>query len=371
MPARSCARCDADHSRMIRFALPLIIAAMASAACGSTSSSTNVAPSPARCAVAATPKPAIFPASGGSGTLAVSSERGGSWSASSPASWISLTPPTAGQGDGKVGYTIAPNPVASSRRGTLVLGSQSAEITQEAAACHFVLEPSSFELAGGDQTANVSVRVATGCAWAAKAAVSWIAVVDGEQGNGPGQVRFRTTANAGIEPRSGSLEIAGQRVMVRQFAGLSCTYAVEPASAKAGPEQTMRSLSVHTDPGCPWTAVSDQSWLTIVTGRNGSGPGEVGYQAAVNSGNSSRAGHITVDTGTFTLEQSACSYSIDPASESFEARGGSGRIEVRTQSRCAWSAQTNDAWIEITSGRDGSGGGRVTYEAQPNKLTAP
>jgi hypothetical protein len=354
---------------MIRSGLPLVIAMTVSVACGSTSSSTNVAPSPVRCAVAATPTPSTFPATGGSGTLVVSSERECSWSASSPASWISLLPPTAGQGDGKVRYTVAPNLAASSRRGSVVLGSQSADITQEAAACRFAFEPSSIELASGEQTAAVNVRVAAGCAWTAKAAVSWITIVDGAQGNGPGQVRFRTAVNAAVEPRSGSIEIAGQRVAVRQFAGLSCTYGVEPASAKAGPEQTTGNLSVRADAGCPWTAISDQPWLTIVAGQSGSGSGQIGYQAAANSTNSNRTGHITLNTSVFTFEQSACSYTIAPASQSFPGRGGTGTIDVGTQGRCAWSAGTNDAWIDITSGANGSGDGRVTYEVQPNERT--
>ena len=356
----------------------LIFAALTSVACGSTSTSTNVAPSPVRCEPAATLNPSAFPANGGSGNLVVSSGRECSWSASSQTAWISLGSPTNGQGDGSVRYTVAPNPAATARRGTVVLGSKSIEITQEPAACRFELDRRSLELAGGDGTATVNVEVSGGCAWTAKAGVSWITIVDGLQGSGAGRVRFRVSANAAAGPRSGSLEIAGLRVDVRQSGTepggqpgpvASCAYSLAPASADAGPAQMDGSVSLQTDAGCPWTSVSDVSWLTA-TASTSSGPGTVRYQAAANSGSSSRAGQITVNGTVFTLRQAGCSYSIDPASASYEARGGTGGITVQTQAPCAWSAHTNDSWIKLTSNAAATGGARVGYEVKSNRNIA-
>ena len=112
------------------------------------------------------------------------------------------------------------------------------------------------------------------------------------------------------------------------------------------------------------------SWLTLGNGTTDSGPGTVQYQAAANSGSSSRTGHITVAGGVFTLRQAACSYAIDPASASYAARGGTGGITVQTQAPCAWAARTNDSWIDLTSSGGGTGGGRVGYEVKPNRNIA-
>jgi hypothetical protein len=372
MAARSSASRESEHSRTNHFALLLIVAVTGSIACGSTSTDTTVAPSPVRCAVAATANPAAFPANGGSGSLVVSSARECSWSVTTETAWIALAPPATGQGDGTVRYTVASNTVASARRGALVLGTQSAEITQEAATCRFELDRSAFELSAGEQTATVNVRVATGCTWTSKAGVSWITIVEGAQGDGTGNVRFRVAANPATEPRSGSLEIAGLRVSVRQGGGVApCSYDVVPASADAGPGQTDGSVSVRTDAPCAWTALSDQPWLTVVAGASGSGPGDVRYQAAANSSTSTRTGHITVNGAIFTLRQTACTYVIRPTSESFEARGGSGEIEVQTQAPCAWSAGTTDSWITITSRSNAPGDGRVGYQIAPNANIAP
>jgi hypothetical protein len=269
-----------------RALLPFVIAVTTSIACGSTSTSTNVGPTPVRCAVAATPNPSTFPAAGGNGNLVVSAARECSWSASSQAAWISLVPPTEGQGDGSIRYNVAANPTAIARRGTLVLGPVSADVTQQPAACRSELDRRSFEFAASEQTADVKVEAPSGCAWSAKASVSWITVVEGATGNGTGRVRFRASSNSGIATRSGSLEVAGQRVDVRQL-------------------------------GTP------------------------------------------------------CDYSIGPKSESFLARGGSGRIDVQTRAVCQWSAATTDSWIVITSPVEASGNGRVEYEVQPNSATTP
>ena len=155
MLARSGALIEDKYRRTTLLAILLLCALLGSSACGSTSTSTSVAPSPTRCAAAVTPSPSTFPASGGQGTLAVSSARECSWSVSSPVDWIALVPPTDGQGNGNVRYAVAANQVATARRGTLVLGSQSADVTQEGAACRLELEPSSLDVAAGEQTATV------------------------------------------------------------------------------------------------------------------------------------------------------------------------------------------------------------------------
>ena len=370
MPTRSRASCEYDNPPIRHFALLPFIAVAASIAsigCGSTSSSTSVAPSPQRCAVTATPSPASFPASGGTGNLVVSSARECSWSVSSQAAWISLAPPTDGQGDGSVRYTVAANPAAIARRGTLALGSESKDITQEPASCRLELDRRSFELASREGTGTVDVRAPAGCAWTANAEAPWITIVEGTEGNGPGSVRFRVSANRAVEPRAGSLEIAGIQVEVRQLGTVAaCSYELDPAGADTGPEQTEGSVAVSTDARCPWTAASDAAWLTIVDGASGSGAGQVRYRAAFNSTGANRAGRITVGASIFTLRQAPCSYSLDPASESFAAVGGRGRIDVQTQASCEWSANPTVSWIDITSRSSGLGNGRVDYEVGPN-----
>jgi hypothetical protein len=370
MPAHASTSSHHGYSRAIWCAL-LLVAAGGAVACGSTATNSSVGPSPSKCAATATTNPSTFPATGGSGELVVSSARECAWSASSSDAWIALVPPTDGQGNGKVRYTVSPNPAASTRRGSLVLGSQSMAISQEPAACRFALDPASFELGAGERTASVAVQVAAGCAWTARATASWIDILEGAQGNGAGRLTFRVSSNTAPQPRSGSLEIAGLRVEVRQGAegqegeGRLCSYELQPANADTGPAASDGTVSVQTDAGCAWTAVPDQPWVTAVTA-NGTGPGNIQYHVSANTTVSARTGQIAVNGKVFSLRQRGCTYTVQPTAASIPAWGGTGRIDVRTQAPCAWTADTLALWITITSSRSGQGNGSPTYAVAPN-----
>ena len=65
-----------------------------------------------------------------------------------------------------------------------------------------------------------------------------------------------------------------------------------------------------------------------------------------------------------------CTYTIDPISADFPASGGTGSVDVTTQSGCAWTATSNDSWIHITSGSSGTGSGTVNYSVDENTGSA-
>ena len=57
-----------------------------------------------------------------------------------------------------------------------------------------------------------------------------------------------------------------------------------------------------------------------------------------------------------------CGYSISPISKTFSANGGSGTVNVYTNSNdCSWTATSNASWITITSTSGGTGNGWVVY----------
>ena len=111
MAAHTGASFDHRYSRAVCYAL-LLVTVGAAIGCGSTETNSTVGPSPSKCSATATTNPASFPAACGTGELVVSSGRECAWSASSPDAWIALVPPTDGQGNGKVRYTVSPNPAA-------------------------------------------------------------------------------------------------------------------------------------------------------------------------------------------------------------------------------------------------------------------
>jgi hypothetical protein len=64
-----------------------------------------------------------------------------------------------------------------------------------------------------------------------------------------------------------------------------------------------------------------------------------------------------------------CTYSISPTSKTFFASGGTGSLNVATQSECTWNAVSSVDWITITSGSSGTGNGTVKYTVAANTLT--
>ena len=64
------------------------------------------------------------------------------------------------------------------------------------------------------------------------------------------------------------------------------------------------SITVTVEAGCPWTATSGVSWVTITSGASGSGSGAVAYAVASNTG-ANRSGTLSIGGKTFTVTQSA------------------------------------------------------------------
>jgi hypothetical protein len=61
-----------------------------------------------------------------------------------------------------------------------------------------------------------------------------------------------------------------------------------------------------------------------------------------------------------------CTYSVNPSTQNFSNPGGSGTINITTQTNCNWSASKNADWITFTSQSSGSGSGIVTYSVSIN-----
>lgn len=83
----------------------------------------------------------------------------------------------------------------------------------------------------------------------------------------------------------------------------ACSYGLTPASASFSAAPGTGTVSVTTSPGCPWTATSNVSWISVKTAlASGTDSGSVTYSVARNTG-SSRTGTLTVAGATFTATQ--------------------------------------------------------------------
>ena len=148
--------------------------------------------------------------------------------------------------------------------------------------CSVAISPATLSFGSGGGNGSVTVTAAPGCTWTGVAAANWITVTAGSSGSGAGTVAYSVAANTGSESRSGTLSIGGQTHAVSQDgrAPTVCSYQIGPDQAVYNKDAASGTFAVTAPASCAWTAVSNASWLTVVTGAQGSGNGTVAYAVA-------------------------------------------------------------------------------------------
>jgi uncharacterized protein (TIGR03437 family) len=319
------------------------------------------------CNYAIAPTSQNFTASGGSGSVNVTVASGCNWTATSNADFITINSGASGTGNGTVNFTVATNNATAQRTGTVTIAGQTFTVTQSGLQCTYAIAPTSQNLTASGGNGNVNVTALNGCAWTAASNAAFIAINSGAAGNGNGTVNFSIAANPNTVARTGTLTVAGQTFTVSQDA-LACSYAIAPPSQTIEAVGGSGSVNVTTPNGCAWTATSNAAFITIGSGAAGNGNGTVNFTVAANPNATVRTGTLTVAGQTFTVAQTAlaCSYAIAPTSQTVEASGGNGSINVTAPNGCTWAATSNAAFITVNSGASGNGNGAVSFSVSAN-----
>ena len=337
--------------------LPLV------SSCGSNAE-TVTGPSQVRCGVQAQAENLSFAVAGGTGTVRVTTNRECTWSAQSEASWLTLTPPMSGQGDGTVQFTVTPNGLPASRATAIKVEDQRLQISQEGRPCEFRVSSTieTVEAAGGDRTVQVTTT-SSQCRWTASSDAPWITITSGREGDDSGAVTFRVDPLTGAA-RTGTVTIAGHAVQVQQGAG--CSYTVGTDALSFGSAGGPGEVTVSAPTGCSWTAQSGVPWITVTGGGTGNGPGIVALQVAATAG-PARTGTVTVAGRVVTVTQSpGCSVTVDSLTYAAPAAASTSATTVRAAPGCGWTAATTSDWIVITSGQTGNGTGEVRFNVAGN-----
>lgn len=341
-----------------------LAACATAAACGSSSTTITSPGAVSKCAVTLGAPAAILPATGGTGTITVRTERECQWTAASEAAWLTLAGGTTGQGDGSIQYKVAANVDPVQRTGAIVANDARVQLPQAAAECRFELASASASFPKTGGSGSVQVRASSAlCAWTAASPVEWIDIRSGGEGKGTATVTYEVDATTG-PPRTAVMTIAGRRHTVTQSEG--CTFSIAPEHQSMPASGGTGSVNVGAAEGCVWNARSTADWITITAGGNGSGPGSVAYSVAANQG-PSRSGVITAAGRTFTIEQaSSCKYAISPSARDLGNVGETVTVSVTTNPLCSWTAKSNASWIAVLSGANGNGNGDVQLAIADN-----
>jgi hypothetical protein len=321
------------------------------------------------CTTTISPTSISAPSSLTSGTVDVTSPTGCAWTAASNASWITITSATSGAGAGTVSYSVAGNPGSTTRTGSLLIGGQLFNVSQTGGSCTVAFNPSSTSVAAAGDVQSVDVITGGGCPWTATASQSWITIASGGSGTGPGTIGFTVAANPNTGARTANIAIGSVAFQVTQ--GGTCTYSMSPVSVAAGAGATTSTVFVFTQAGCSWTAASGSPWLTLTPPASGIGNGSVAVSASANNTGATRTGTATIAGLTFTIDQSACGYSVTPATVTIGGTGVSSSALVSTTAGCSWSASSDVPWITMPTGSSGTGTAWQGFTVEANPTTTP
>ncbi|HEV7922140.1 MAG TPA: N,N-dimethylformamidase beta subunit family domain-containing protein [Thermoanaerobaculia bacterium] len=290
---------------------------------GSASASVSVAPNPGPervgtvsvaqqtftvtqlngCAYSIDPLSATFAPPGGNGsfTMATGSSQC-PWSASSNASWLTLTSPASGSGSLTVTYTVPVNE-GPARDGKITIAGKDHLVHQDSG-CVYAVSPqtATFARDGGPGTVDVTTNAL--CSWTATSNAPWLVITSGGGGaTGTARISYEVQPNDTGQQRSGTMTIAGQTVTITQDSQ-NCTLTISPAFVSYGPAGTSGTLQVTTNAqSCTWTASveSGGDFLFI----SSTGPSSVSYSLKANPTGEARTGTIRVNDQVLQVTQNA------------------------------------------------------------------
>jgi len=196
----------------------------------------------------------------------------------------------------------------------------SEEYVPAGATCIYTLSSSSDSVSSSGAQGSVGVATSSStCTWTAASNDSWITLTSGSAGTGAGTVNYTVDANTSEQSRSGSLTVAGQTFTVIQSAAApACTYALSNTAAAFSSVSTTGSITVTPSAdNCTWTAVGNDSWITVTVGSTGTGVGAVFYSVSANTEESTRTGTLTIAGQTFTVIQSGTAPSFDTVQKAY------------------------------------------------------
>jgi hypothetical protein len=122
---------------------------------------------PSACTYSISPAGVSVSASGTTGSITVTTQSGCAWTASSAASWMTITSGASGSGSGTVSYSVAANTATSSRTAASTVAGSSFTVTQVAAAAATPAAATSYAItasagSGGSISPSGSVSVSKG-----------------------------------------------------------------------------------------------------------------------------------------------------------------------------------------------------------------
>ena len=327
-----------------------------------------------------------FSYTGGQQTFEITSNT--TWSVSSDASWLTVTP-ASGSNGGTISVTATPNTGTGSRTATVTVSgdgvtAQTVSITQDAhvpsVTYSLALSATSLNFAAAGEQQNFTITSNT--TWTVSSSASWLTVLPAS-GSNNGTITVTAAANTSTSQRTATVTVSGngvapQTISVTQGAyvppvTLSLTVSATSLNFAAAGEQQAFTITSNTT----WSVSSSASWLTVSTA-SGSNDGTITVTATANTSTSQRTATVTVSGNgvtaqTVSVTQGAyvppvtLSLTVSATSLNFAAAGEQQNFTIT--SNTTWSVSSSASWLTVAPA-SGSNGGTITVTAAANTSTS-
>lgn len=233
--------------------------------------------------------------SGGSLTVPIDTAQDCGWTVQSSVPWITAVSGP-GSGSGQAVLAVAAN-TSPARQASVVVAGQTITVSQ-AGGCTYAVSPDAYNLPPAGSSGLVTVTTGEGCPWIGTSGAEWISLPV-TSGTGSAAVQFTVAPNPGIA-RTSSLSVAGDTVTVVQAS--ACEFALSPPSMTQEASGGGGAVLVIVSGSCTWSARTDESWITLLSGTSGAGGGLVQFLVAANGG-AARDGVIVIAGHAFAVHQ--------------------------------------------------------------------
>ena len=311
-------------------------------------------------------------ATGGTQLVTVTSTpAAASWSASTDAAWLTVSPPS-GLGSGSTTLTAVPHVTSAlPRTATATIAGHAVAVTQSGATSTFTLAPATWDIGPSDATRTLALTSSLADApWSAASTQPWLSVTP-VSGNGSATLGVSVAAHtSSVVPRTAAITAAGQTFTVTQ-AGATPSITTSPATVTVPASGGAASLDVTVSPAdAPWTANADAAWLTLDR-TSGAGSATITVTAGPHSASAfSRNATITVGGQIVTLKQAGATptFTATPGIVDVPAAGGATAIALSSSlPDASWTASSTTPWLAVQP-QSGVGSASVTVTVAPHSL---
>lgn len=334
---------------------------------GTTNASNKITVRQAPASINASTESLVFNNTASSVNVTIDAEA--SWTASSSASWIDVSPTSGSLGTSTMKVSVSPNTSISERTGyvnLLIGGNQRIQIPVRQCGIYVKTEQSELIFVATGGTQNLSVLSNTN--WIVSSVPSWI-TVSPTQGEGDGSVQVTASDNPNTDSRSGVIHLIQTGMSIDVAINVyqaGKTFDVNTTVLNFDDKSSTQTINVQTDG--TWTASASDSWITI-SPTTASGNSTLSVSVSENTSDNERSGQVAVvmadKSATINIIQKGKYFTISNNLLTYTSKGGT--IDVSISTNDSWSAKVEEGstWLTLSK-TNGTGNVEVKVTASDN-----